>query len=1086
MKLLVLFLLVSVFNATGSVFSQKTTFSLSYENVSVGEVLNEIESTSDYKFVYRNDFIDLNRKINLQADNTSVEDLLGMIFPANDASFRFFEDNLIAITTSRHVKMQNEVRGQVTDARTNELLPGVNIMIYGTSTGTVTDSNGEYRLAVADPDAILVFSYVGYQTVRGALDNQQVFNVTMTMDLAALEEVIVIGYGTVRRSDLTGSVSQVSASDFERVPATSPLMSLQGRSAGLRIVPGSGEPGASASIRIRGEQSISGTNSPIFVVDGIITTNINHINSDDIESVSVLKDASVVAIYGARAANGVILVTTKRGEARQEPSISFHTYQGIQQQSNLRIQLLNAGQWLELWTEAYENAGIARPWSDEDLTAYQGVDTDWLGSIMQTGYLSNYNLSVTGGSERSNYYVSTAYLNNQGMVQGMSYDRFNIRLNTDHNIRDRIRFGNSLNIYSSGQDASVDQYVRALQKIPLTRMYEEDGSWGKIRNTTLEHMHANPLWKVENEANRNENKGLMGNLYLTVNLLDGLNFTARGNLEWNNDYRSGFAGGVDPLFQWEGSTINALGKDNRETLHWITDYILDFSRSVGEVHNFTALAGYSREEQTYERLQGQINGTPNNSIRFLSAGDPATQRTLNTYSDWAFASVFGRAGYTYDNKYIISATIRRDGTSRLYGENKYGIFPSVAAAWRIAEESFMDPFDWMNELKLRASWGETGNALSVSTYGTRSVLSSLNFPLNQSPAQGYGMTTAVNTDLRWESTEKKNLGIDLTVLNNSTYLIADVYIEDTRDLLFTQPIPGSTGLTGSPYINAGHIRNTGIELELGFRRRSGDWYYSVSTNLHHFKNEVIDLEGRDLRTSGIVEGYPLRSFFGYRSNGLIRTQADLDNYPHYGNKSIGDIWLLDVDGPDAEGNLTGTPDGVVNASDRAILDGRYPNLIYGGMATVGYRNWTLQVQVQGIQGVMKDIRGGMNMGVLNYFINFAQNHDVLLLDRFHETKNPDGAYPRVNKADAGNNVGLFSDFWLHDASYLRINNLNLNYEIPAEFSRRIGLSQLSAYTSVQNLYTFTGFYGPEVDSNADVLTGVPQPRTWTMGVKVTF
>jgi TonB-dependent starch-binding outer membrane protein SusC len=881
-------------------------------------------------------------------------------------------------------------------------------------------------------------------------------------------------------------VSQVNASDFERVPATSPLMSLQGRSAGLRIVPGSGEPGASASIRIRGEQSISGTNSPIFVVDGVITTNIDHINSDDIESVSVLKDASVVAIYGARAANGVILVTTKRGEANKEPVISFHSYQGVQQQSNLRIQLLNAGQWLELWTEAYENAGIARPWSEEDVLAYQGVDTDWLGSIMQTGYLSNYNLSVSGGSERSNYFISTAYQNNQGMVKGMSYDRFNIRLNTDHNIRNRVRFGNSLNIYSSGQDASVDQYLRALQKIPLTRLYEDDGSWGKIRNTTLEHMHANPLWKIENESNRNENKGLMGNLYLTLNLFDGLDFTARGNLEWNNDYRASFMGGTDPAFLWEGSTINNVGKDNRETFHWITDYILNFNRSFGEVHNLTALAGYSREEQTFERLEANRNGTPNNSIRFLSAGDPDTQRNLNTYSDWAFVSMFGRAGYTYDNKYILSATVRRDGTSRLHGENKFGIFPSVAVAWRIAEESFMDPIQWLNELKVRASWGETGNVLSISPYGTKSSLTSLNFAFNQSPSQGYGMSSAVNTDLSWESTEKKNLGLDLTVFNNSTYVVADFYIEDTRDLLFTQPIPGSTGLTGSPYINAGHIRNTGIELETGFRKRSGDWYYSISANLHHFKNEVIDLGGRDLRTSGIVEGYPLRSYFGYKSNGLIRTQDDLEGNPHYGNKTIGDIWLVDVDGPDDEGKLTGNPDGIVNASDRTILDGRYPNLIYGGMGTIGYKNWTLQVQIQGIQGVMKDIRGGLNMGVLNYFVNFAQNHDILLLDRFHATKNPDGSYPRVNKADTGNNVGLFSDFWLQDASYLRIDNLNLNYDIPAALSQKMGLSKLSAYISIQNLYTFTSFYGPEVDSNADVLTGVPQPRTWTMGLQVAF
>ena len=985
---------------------------------------------------------------------------------------------------SGELQQQLTITGQITDANTGEPLPGANIVIAGTTTGTVTGVDGQYSLTVPGANTELVFSFVGYTTQRIIVGTQRIINISMELDVAALEEIVVIGYGTVRRSDLTGAVSQVSSADFERVPATTALMSIQGRSPGLRIVPNSGEPGASASIRVRGEQSISGTNNPIFVIDGVISTNINFLNSEDIESVSVLKDASVVAIYGARAANGVILITTKRGTARQEPSITFHTYQGIQQQSNLRLQLLNADQWLDLWAEAYDNAGITKPWDDQVLGMYQGVDTDWLGAIMRTGMLSNYNLSISGGTDVSNYFVSAAYLNNQGMVLGMNHNRLNLRLNSDHTVRDWIKFGNSLNVYSSGQDGSVGQYTRALQKVPITRMYEDDGSWGRIRNTALEHMHGNSNWMVENMQNRFENKGLMGNLYLTLSLMEGLSFTARGNLEWNNDYRTSFAGGIDPATLWEGSTTNTISKDNRETLHWITDYMLDFNRSFGEVHNVSALVGYSLEEQTYERLQANRAGTPNNEIRFLSAGDPATQFNTNTYSDWAFASMFSRVGYTFDNKYILSATVRRDGTSRLHEDHRYGVFPSVAVAWRIAEESFLQPVDWLNELKLRASWGETGNALSVSTYGTIASLSARNYPMNQQPSQGYTMASAVNTDLKWESTEKKNIGLDITVLNNSTYLIADVYIEDTRDLLFTQPIPLSTGLTGSPFINAGHIRNTGIELELGFRRRAGDWYYSASANLHHFKNEVIDLEGRDLRTSGIVEGYPLRSFFGYRSNGLILTQADLDNNPHFSGKKIGDIWLLDVDGRE-DGQPTGQPDGVVNANDRVLLDGRYPNLMYGAMGTLGYRNWTLQMQLQGIQGVKKDIRGGTNLGVLNYFTMWAMNHDVLLLDRYHSTKNPGGSYPRVDKADSGNNM-LFSDFWLRDASFLRISNVNLNYDVPSTVTDRMGIGRLSAYMSVQNLYTFTSFYGPEVDSNADVLTGVPQPRTWTMGLQVSF
>ena len=978
------------------------------------------------------------------------------------------------------------VTGTVTDAGTGEPLPGVNIVVEGTTAGAITGADGSYSISITTPDPALVFSFIGYLPQRVSVGNQSMINVALAVDVATLDEVVVIGYGTVRRSNFTGAVSQVSTTDFQRVPTTSPLTSLQGRSAGLRIVPESGEPGASAIIRIRGDQSISGTNSPIFVVDGVITTNIDNLNSEDIETISVLKDASVVAIYGARAANGVILITTKRGSAKQAPSITFHTYHGLQQRSNLKIELLNAEQFLELWTEAYDNAGIPTPWDAEVLQMYEGVDEDWLGAILRTGYLANYNLSLSGGTDKSNYFVSAAYLNNKGMVLGMDYNRFNLRLNTDHKVRNWIKFGNSLNIFSGKRHGDVGQYTRALQKVPITRIYEDDGSWGRIRNTALEHMHSNAVWLAETNSNTFDEKGIMGNLYLTLSLLKGLEFTTRGNLEWSNDYRAAFAGGVDPLFLWEGSTINTINKDNRETLHWITDFLLDFNRIFGKVHNVSALLGYSLEEETYERLYASRAGTPNNEIRFLSAGDPATQLNTNTYSDWAFASLFGRASYTYNSRYLFSASVRRDGTSRLSEGKRYGIFPSVSVAWRIAEESFMDNLGWLDELKLRASWGLTGNVLSISTYGTIASLTARNYPMNQQPSQGYTMSSAVNSDLQWESTEKKNLGLDITVFKNSLYLISDFYIQDTYDLLFTQPIPGSTGLTGSPYINAGQIRNTGIEFEVGYKKSVGDWYYKVSANITHAKNEVIDLEGRDLRTEGIVEGYPLRSFFGYKSNGLIRTSDDLNNNPQFSGKKIGDIWLLDVDGPDAEGNLTGEPDDKVNASDRTLIGSPYPDLVYGMMGTLGYKNWTLQVQFQGVQGIIKDIRGGTNLGVLNYFTMWAMGHDVLLLDRYHPTKNPDGIWPRVDKADSGNNVNTLSDFWLRDASYLRVSNLNINWDMPESLSRKIGVGKLSTYVSVQNLYTFTDFYGPEVDSNADVLTGVPQPRTWTLGFQVTF
>ncbi|SMO50487.1 TonB-linked outer membrane protein, SusC/RagA family [Fodinibius sediminis] len=599
-------------------------------------------------------------------------------------------------------------------------------------------------------------------------------------------------------------------------------------------------------------------------------------------------------------------------------------------------------------------------------------------------------------------------------------------------------------------------------------------------------MHQSPLFLSENINKRNE-KGVMGNLYLTIDILQGLEFTARSSARWTNNYTSLFTNGVDQSLGWEGSNVNELRKINGESLYWQTDFLLNYEGSLGEDHYLTGVLGYSREEQTFESLSGYGNGTPSNAIRYLNAADPTSLRTDNDFSDWAFTGMFGRLGYTFKEKYILNATVRRDGTSRLAENYRYGVFPSVSAAWRVSRENFMQDVDWLSELKLRASWGTVGNVLSIGTYGTKTSLNNRNYILGQpqEPALGYTLTSAINTDLKWETTEKKNIGLDIEMLQNRIYLITDFFIEDTYDLLFRQPIPMSTGLSGSPYINAGKIRNTGVELELGYRQTVDDWQYSFNVNMSHFKNEVLDLEGRDLRTEGIVEGHTLKSHFGYVSNGIIRTQEELENYPHYPGKEIGDIWLKDINGYDEEGNLTGEPDGTVNAADRALLGNDLPNIQYGATGTLGYRQLTLQVQLQGLQGLSRDIRGGTNLGALHYFTQWAKNHDRLILDRYHPEKNPDGKYPRVTANDAGSNL-LFSDFWLSDASYLRISNVNLSYDFTSNFVEKIGVGNLGAYVSVQNLYTFTDFYGPEVDSNADVLTGVPQPRTWTLGLKVGF
>ena len=992
-----------------------------------------------------------------------------------------------------------EVNGVVID-ESGLPITGANIIELGTSNGALSDFDGKFTINVKS-NSILEFSYLGYKSIQVPISGQTELRVIMETENSQLDEIVIVGYGTSSRRNVTGSISQISSSEFERVPVTNALESIQGRVPGLQISPSSGQPGAGIDIIVRGTQSINGTNAPIFVVDGTITESINNLNPQDIKSFSVLKDASAVAIYGSRAANGVILVTTQRGNKGKALSITFNTQQSIQQESNQKIGFLNSTQWVDLLTEAYDNAGVTIPWTSSDLGNYDGVNVIWPDAIKRTGIISTYDLSVTGGGEKSNYFISGSYLKNEGIIKGEDFERMNFRINTDHKISDRITFGESINIFSSSRNLNIDfdgrnLYEASMRYTPLNSMYDDEGDFATIGNVLLEGRTPSPLWLLKNSSANTKQKGLIGNAYITINLLEGLDFTTRGSVEWTsgpaltylnddnvwtNSYSTSFIGAMDPKYNMEGANVNRVGKENQESLHWIGDFLLNYNNVFNDIHSVNALLGYSIEEDTWENLFGSRNGTPSNDIRYLDAGDPATAINGNGFSDWSIESLFARLGYSYKDKYILSGAIRRDGTSRFSEGNRYGVFPAVSFAWRMTEENFMNSdsdSNWLSELKLRASWGVVGNSLGISPYGTVRALNQSNAIFNQGPVVGYTITDAVNSDLSWESTTKKNIGFDAYLFDKKFYMIADFFIEDTNDLLFQQPIPQSTGLSGSPFINAGQVRNTGYEFQLGYRQNKGDWSYDFNFNLSHVKNEVIDLEGRDLRSSGIVEGHPIGTFFGYKSGGIIRTQADLDNNPQFQGKQIGDIMFLDVDGLDANGNLTGQPDGVVDAADRTLVGNVFPNLNLGLFGSVGYKNFTFQIQLQAVTGVDKNMRNGGY--VTDMFTSEPNMEGDYILDRFHPVNNPNGQYPRVTIDDQGQN-GQFSDFWLVDGSYLSIRNINVNYDIPNSVSKKFGVNDLSVFAGIQNLHTFGNPYA-EISRIVDV----PITKKFTLGLKATF
>ncbi|NDV84023.1 TonB-dependent receptor [Bacteroides sp. 51] len=1077
----ILLLGVLLFGLSITTFAQEV--SLNYNNVDLEEVLLSIKKQTGYSLIFSDQVLDVHRKITIKAEKEELPHVLTDLFENSNVAFEIKNKKIYFIPRQQKDSTPTEpntISGIVSDEN-GEPIIGANILVKETSNGAISDLEGKFSLINVPKDAILEVSFIGYDNQELKLKNEKKIAVILKENSTLLEELVVIGYGTVRKRNLTGSVSQINAEQIQKAPVTNILQSIQGRIPGLQITQNSGQPGDGSSVLIHGKQSINGTNAPIYVIDGSISENINGLNPQDIETLTVLKDASTVAIYGSRAANGVIVINTKRGRQDDRTTITFKTEQSFQQESNLKFKFLNADQWLEIATESYTNAGKNVPWTTAELEKVKGIDNCWPDLMKRTGYLTNNNLSITGGSKNSNYFISLNYLHNDGIIKDQSYNRVNLRLNSDHKIGSRLKFGHSINIYSSKQKTQRDfdylnTYSVAFRMTPFNGMYDENGDYATISSSSLQSDTPTPAWMLDNSEVSIHDKGIDGNLYLSVDILEGLKFTARASGDWKNRFTDDFIGAMDKKYGMQGSNVNRVMKKNAETFHWIIDYIIDYQKVFKQDHEISAMLGYSAEKQTFQDLMGSRGNTPSNEIHFLNAGDPSTALNDNSWTEWSFLSQFGRLSYSYKDRYYFNGVIRRDGSSRL-AQDKYGIFPSVSAAWRIKEEKFMSGLEWMNELKLRLSWGKVGNVLSIDPYGTSIYLNQRNAVFNQKVVSGYSFTNAVNQDLKWESTEKKDIGFDLSMLNNRLYVVFDYYIEDTKNLLFNQPIASSVGLMGSPYINAGHVRNRGIDFEIGYRQTINNWKFDVSFNASHIKNEVIDLEGRDLDTSGIKEGYPIGSFYGYVSNGIIRTQEDLDNNPHFAGKGIGDIWFTDINGYDENGNLTGKPDGKVDTADRTLFGKIFPDLSYGVTGSLSYKNLTLQIQLQGVQGIEKSMLAG---GLITDMFSGMPNAEAdYILDRYSD-KNPKGKYPRVIAGDPGRNQNM-SDFWLIDASYLSIRNLNLSYNFPKSFCNRMGAVGINAYVGVQNLWTFGNEYSEITNTRT-----IPFARTCTFGLQITL
>ena len=1001
---------------------------------------------------------------------------------------------LVAIAQSR------TVTGTVTAEGEGEL-PGVNILVKGTTQGTVTDIEGNYRITVSNDEAILVFSAVGYASEEVTVGNQSTLDMVLLPDIKSLSEVVVVGYGTQERRDLTGAVSSVDASDFENMAINSVEQGLQGRVAGVNVVQQSGQPGAAMQVQIRGVGSI-GNSEPLYVIDGIPVVNdngatgeakfnaLNSINPSDIESIEILKDASAAAIYGARAANGVVLITTKRGKAG-EAKIQIDAYTGIQEAWRL-LELTDINGYKEISDELTDNAGLPR------VVALQRPEelvnlTDWQEEMFDTAPINNVNLSVSGGNEGALFSVSANYMNQEGILRNTDFERLSLRVNTDFK-KGRFKFGQTMAFSRTVANDFTANFFQIIHFPPNRPIFDENNVGGYAGNRIIDEQDANnPVGQADLFTDRTTRFRVIGNIYGEYEIMEGLTYRLNlgGDFIYGNRYQ------FNEPFQFGDRRTELFASINERNAFSVSPLIentLNYSKTFGN-HQLGVLVGYTRQSYSERSAQSQGRNTVN-TISVLNGVNevPAVSGGLQ---EFALVSYLGRLTYSFADRYLLTANIRRDGSSRFSPGNKFGVFPSASVGWRISEEGFMDAVDVVSDLKLRGSWGQTGFQ-EIGNYGFQAELrNTLNYLIGGELVTGVAQRDLAANTLVWETSTQTNFGLDIGLFNNQVLINADYFIKETEDILIPVPPTPSTGVRGgnnSPTLNVGSVRNEGLELALTYRKSVGDLQYSVTGNFATLENEFVSLGGGQPITSGNVnvtrvtridEGLPIGSFFGFRTDGIFQTQEEVEAHADQPNAEPGDIRFKDLNG-----------DNVINSDDREYIGDPIPDITYGLSLSASYKGFDLNMFMQGVAGV--ELYYGYRYfaeGMLRPF-NFEQR----TLNRW-TGPGTSNEIPRAIGGDPANNTRE-SDRFIGDGSFLRMRNLTLGYTVPFQALENFGngfLSNVRIYATAQNLFTITNYegYDPEIASQnqnpeqASRGRGIdngqfPQARTYMLGAQITF
>lgn len=985
----------------------------------------------------------------------------------------------IFLGSASGVFAQHQVSGTITDETTGEPLQGVNIIIDGTMIGTSSNADGWYQINLTSSDQVLVYSFIGYRTQEINVDGRSEINVSLTEIAIVGEDLVVVGYGTQRRRDVTGSVSRVTGERINRIATSSVDQALQGVAAGVQVTPSSGAPGAESVIRIRGVGTL-GDASPLFVVDGMTTDNINYLNPNDIESIDILKDASATAIYGARGANGVILISTKRSNLERPAEFSINYYNGIQNVART-VPVTNAREYALLANEAAMNEGNAPPFGNPDVF---GEGTDWQNEIFRTAPIQNLNISASGGTATTSYNVSGSYSSQDGIIRENNLDRISLRLNNEYYINDDFQVGHNIAmVYESYQNAPgvVGSAYRGDPTIPV---FTENGDYSP---TDVRASVGNPVAQFEyNSNNENSRNRLIGNVYVNYYFLDNFQFRSNFGLDANRVEGKNFTPifFVSPIQNSEQTSLNVF---NNFTTNVLWENTLQYQQQMQD-HRFDALIGYTVEEFKTENLSGGRIGIVGDdpSLWYLNAGDNSEGvSNSNSAGEWGMESVLGRVNYNYLDRYMVTATIRRDGSSRFGVDNRYGWFPSFALGWIISDEPFMPQPDWLTQLKLRGSWGITGNDKIDFYPGVPTVSGNLNAVFGPDGSLNFGALPIglANPRIRWEETTQLNIGLELELFGSRLRGEFEYYDRVTDGILVRVPIPGYVGAAPSPFVNAAEVKNYGLELTLNWQETRGDIFYSAGMNATTINNEVLslgrgneDIFGGGVGTGGMlatktVVGQPIGSFFGYKMDGIFQNQAEVNAGPGLGNERPGDIRFKDIDG-----------DGQITTADRTFLGSPIPDYLFSFNFELGYKGVDLSAALTGSYG--NDVYNAKKQARFG-----TPNFEKSALNRW-TGEGSTNTHPRITNGGHNYNV---SDFFIEDGSFIKLQNLTLGYTLAPSLTSALGLRNLRVYANGNNLFTITGYdgYTPEITSGSVIATGIdgafyPFARTITFGVSATF